>query len=178
MNSFYSHQHTTVLLLPRFPDGYPDGYGEATAASKYDDRGWCCFEKAVASMIKNKKLLIDLGKVDDVDAITEIVWEREMQRTTGIGEGLAVPHGRCPKLEKLVLAMGIPSQPIDFQSFDRKPVEFVVLVLSPADAITDHVQVLGAVSRLMGDRSFRQQAIDADSAESLSGLFLESLSKL
>lgn len=119
-----------------------------------------------------------IGKVDDVDAITEIVWEREMQRTTGIGEGLAVPHGRCPKLEKLVLAMGIPSQPIDFQSFDRKPVEFVVLVLSPADAITDHVQVLGAVSRLMGDRSFRQQAIDADSAESLSGLFLESLSKL
>ena len=119
-----------------------------------------------------------IGKVDDVDAITEIVWERELQRTTGIGEGLAVPHGRCPKLEKLVLAMGIPSQPIDFQSFDRKPVEFVVLVLSPADAITDHVQVLGAVSRLMGDRSFRQQAIDADSAESLSGLFLESLSKL
>lgn len=119
-----------------------------------------------------------IGKVDDVDAITEIVWEREMQRTTGIGEGLAVPHGRCPKLEELVLAMGIPSQPIDFQSFDRKPVEFVVLVLSPADAITDHVQVLGAVSRLMGDRSFRQQAIDADSAESLSELFLESLSKL
>ena len=119
-----------------------------------------------------------IGKVDDVDAITEIVWEREMQRTTGIGEGLAVPHGRCPKLEELVLAMGIPSQPIDFQSFDRKPVEFVVLVLSPADAITDHVQVLGAVSRLMGDRGFRQQAIDADSAESLSGLFLESLSKL
>ena len=119
-----------------------------------------------------------IGKVDDVDAITEIVWEREMQRTTGIGEGLAVPHGRCPKLEKLVLAMWIPSQPIDFQSFDRKPVEFVVLVLSPADAITDHVQVLGAVSRLMGDRSFRQQAIEADSAESLRGLFLESLSKL
>lgn len=119
-----------------------------------------------------------IGKVDDVDAITEIVWEREMQRTTGIGEGLAVPHGRCPKLKKLVLAMGIPSQPVDFQSYDRKPVEFVVLVLSPADAITDHVQVLGAVSRLMGDRGFRKQAIAADSAESLSGLFLESLSKL
>tara|TARA_Y100000589_G_scaffold90701_1_gene85268 strand:+ start:931 stop:1392 length:462 start_codon:yes stop_codon:yes gene_type:complete len=119
-----------------------------------------------------------IGEVDNVDAITEIVWEREMQRTTGIGEGLAVPHGRCPSLSKLVLAMGIPPQPVDFQSYDRKPVEFVVLVLSPADAISDHVQVLGAISRLMGDRSFRTRAIASDSNESLSSLFLESLSKL
>ncbi|MEE2907987.1 MAG: PTS sugar transporter subunit IIA, partial [Planctomycetota bacterium] len=86
--------------------------------------------------------LAGLGMVKDADRIGEIVWEREMQRTTGIGEGLAVPHGRCPSLDKLMIAMGVPTQPIDFQSFDRKPVQFIVLVLSPEDAITDHVQVL------------------------------------
>lgn len=121
--------------------------------------------------------LSSIGMVDDADAITEIVWEREMQRTTGIGEGLAVPHGRCPSLKKLVLAMGIPSQPVDFQSYDRKPVEFIVLVLSPADAISDHVQVLGAISRLMGDHGFRSQAMAANSSEALSSLFLDSLSR-
>ena len=118
-----------------------------------------------------------IGEVDNVDAITEIVWEREMQRTTGIGEGLAVPHGRCPSLKNLVLAMGIPSQPVDFQSYDRKPVEFVVLVLSPEEAISDHVQVLGAMSRLMVDRSFRNQAIASESDKALSDLFLDALSK-
>lgn len=121
--------------------------------------------------------LAELGMVADASRIGDIVWEREMQRTTGIGEGLAVPHGRCPSLDKLMIAMGVPSKPVDFQSFDRKPVQFVVLVLSPEDAITDHVQVLGAISRVMGDRSFRQRAIAVDSAQALSDLFCEGLKK-
>ena len=116
-----------------------------------------------------------LGLIDDVDHITEIVWEREMQRTTGIGEGLAVPHGRCPTLDKLTIAMGVPAQPVDFQSFDRKPVQFVALVLSPADAITDHVQVLGAFSRLMADRNFRREAFAAKSPQALSDHFCKGL---
>ena len=60
--------------------------------------------------------LAEVGLVENPSAITEVVWEREMQRTTGIGEGLAVPHGRCPTIDKLVIAMGIPSEPVDFQS--------------------------------------------------------------
>lgn len=121
--------------------------------------------------------LAGLGLVKDSDRICEIVWEREMQRTTGIGEGLAVPHGRCPSLDKLMIAMGVLKQPVDFQSFDRKPVQFVVLVLSPEDAITDHVQVLGAISRLMGDPTFRRSAMSVDSANALSDLFCEGLQK-
>ena len=120
--------------------------------------------------------LADAGLVEDASAVTDVVWEREMQRTTGIGEGLAVPHGRCPTIDKLVIAMGIPSEPIDFQSYDRKPVQFIVLVLSPPDAITDHIQVLGAISRLMSDASFRKQAVQATSAAELSSHFREALS--
>ncbi|MDG2424182.1 MAG: PTS sugar transporter subunit IIA [Phycisphaerales bacterium] len=121
--------------------------------------------------------LAELGMVDDVDRIAKVVWEREMQRTTGIGEGLAVPHGRCPTLKKLIIAMGVPPQPIDFQSFDRKPVQFIVLVLSPEEAITDHVQVLGAISRLMANPGFRRQAFAAESTQALSDLFCEELKK-
>ena len=119
--------------------------------------------------------LAEVGLVENPSAITEVVWEREMQRTTGIGEGLAVPHGRCPTIDKLVIAMGIPSEPVDFQSYDRKPVQFIVLVLSPPDAITDHIQVLGAISRLMSDPGFRKAAVNAESADELSGHFCEAL---
>ncbi len=119
--------------------------------------------------------LAALGKVKDPKRITKIVWEREMQRTTGIGEGLAVPHGRCPSLESLTIAMCVPAQPIDFQSFDKKPVQFIVLVLSPEEAITDHVQVLGAVSRLMADPGFRRRAFAVEDSQQLCDLFLESL---
>ena len=119
--------------------------------------------------------LAGLGLVDDVDGITDVVWEREMQRTTGIGEGLAVPHGRCPTLKELAIALGVPSKPVDFQSFDRKPVQFVVLVLSPPDAISDHIQVLGGISRLMADAGFRRSAFAAGSPDELSELFRSAL---
>ena len=111
------------------------------------------------------------GIVSDPDAVTEVVWARELERTTGIGEGLAVPHGRCPSLKSLAIALGVTSTPIDFQSFDRKPVRVVVLVLSPPDAITDHIQVLGAISRLMADRTFRRATLDCPSPETLSNHF-------
>ena len=128
--------------------------------------------EAINAMVSH---LAEAGLVENPAAITDVVWEREMQRTTGIGEGLAVPHGRCPTINKLVIAMGIPTEPIDFQSYDRKPVQFIVLVLSPPDAITDHIQVLGAISRLMSDAGFRKTAIQSQSATELSTHFCEAL---
>jgi mannitol/fructose-specific phosphotransferase system IIA component (Ntr-type) len=120
--------------------------------------------------------LADQDLIDDVERITRTVWDRELERTTGIGEGLAVPHGRCETIERLVIAMGVPEKPIDFQSFDHKPVQFIVLVLSPPDAISDHIQVLGGISRLMTDRGFRRRAMAAQSAATLSDLFRSALS--
>ncbi|MEM7229678.1 MAG: PTS sugar transporter subunit IIA [Planctomycetota bacterium] len=118
-------------------------------------------------------VLDQAGMITDADTLRDVVWEREQQRTTGIGEGLAIPHGKCNVSSQLVMAIGVPSQPIEFNSVDKKPVRFIVLLSSPPDKTSDHIQALGRISRLMSDTAFRDQAYAADSAESLFKLFAE-----
>ena len=121
--------------------------------------------------------LASTGSISDAETIKHLVWERELQRTTGIGEGLAIPHGRCDKLTNLVMAMGRPTTPIDFASPDKRPVELVILLVSPANNTADHIQALGRISRLMVDRTFREAAYATDSAQTLFDLFHTALSE-
>lgn len=116
------------------------------------------------------ELLGELGSVSNVESAIDITWAREQERTTGIGEGLAVPHGRCTCVSSLQLAIGIPANPIDFQSFDQKPVRLIVLVLSPPDDTASHIQVLGGISRMMSDRCKREAAYAAETAEQLASI--------
>ncbi len=113
------------------------------------------------------ELLGEQDLVSDVESAIETTWAREQERTTGIGEGLAVPHGRCRCVDHLVLAIGRPATPIDFQSFDQKPVRLIVLVLSPPEDTASHIQVLGGISRLLSDRLIREAAYSAESADTL-----------
>lgn len=120
------------------------------------------------------ELLGERGLIDDVEAAIKVTWTREQERTTGIGEGLAVPHGRCEELQAPLVAIGRPATPIDYQSFDQLPAQLVVLVLSPPSQTAAHIQVLGGISRLMSDRRFRHAAYTAESAEMLAALFQRS----
>ncbi len=119
-------------------------------------------------------LLDDSGLITDPDALKRVVWEREQQRSTGIGDGLAIPHGKSNCSEDLVMAIGRPTEPIDFESLDHQPVELVVLLASPPTRTADHIQALGKISRIMSDPSFRHAAYTATSAETLYQLFKES----
>ena len=116
-------------------------------------------------------VLGDVGAISDCDTIRQLVWERELQRTTGIGEGLAIPHGRCDNLTHMVMAMGKPETPIDFASADKRPVELIILLVSPTNNTSDHIQALGRISRLMVDRAFREDAYATESASELFELF-------
>ncbi len=122
-------------------------------------------------------VLGDEGAIVDPDAVRQVVWERELQRTTGIGEGLAVPHGRCDHLPSMVMAMGIPTQPIDFASPDKRPVELIILLVSPTDKTADHIQALGRISRLMVNRTFREAAYKSASSNELHTMFMHELSE-
>jgi mannitol/fructose-specific phosphotransferase system IIA component (Ntr-type) len=101
------------------------------------------------------------------------VWERETIRTTGIGMGLAIPHGKCATVPGLVLAIGKPSTPIEFGSLDKKPVELVILLISNPEKKDDHIQALGKISKIMTSPEFRQRAYAATTAPELYGLFRE-----
>ncbi len=111
------------------------------------------------------------GRVSDPAAVKKAVWEREQQRSTGIGEGLAIPHGKTPAAHGLCLAVGRLATPIEYDSIDRKPVKLVVLLVSPPERTSDHIQALGRISRLMTNPSFREQVYAASDAGQLLELF-------
>lgn len=98
------------------------------------------------------------------------VWDREGQRSTGIGEGLAIPHGKCPGVQEITMAIGIPREPVDFDSIDGKPVKMIVLLASPASRIADHIQALGRISKFMADPVTRERAFESTDPDSLYAL--------
>ena len=109
-------------------------------------------------------VLAEAGRVDDADSLKEAVWTREQTRTTGIGHGLAIPHGKCPGMKSLAMAIGKPAEPLDFEAIDNQPVRLVVLLASPPDRTSDHIQALARVSRLMTMEDFREKIYAASTA--------------
>ncbi len=118
-------------------------------------------------------LLAGVDLITDAEKLKQVVWDREQQRSTGIGDGLAIPHGKTTCSNDIVMAIGRPSEPIDFDSLDGQKVELIVLLASPPNRTADHIQALGKVSRMMSDASFRKAAYTATSAETLYQLFKE-----
>ncbi|MHC4389415.1 MAG: PTS sugar transporter subunit IIA, partial [Planctomycetota bacterium] len=104
--------------------------------------------------------LVDLlegnGLLSDRDTVLKAVLVREQTRTTGIGSGIAIPHGKCKAVKELVMAIGIAHEPIDFASVDGQPVAIILLLVSPADQTGPHIQALARISRLMLDEQFKQ----------------------
>lgn len=107
---------------------------------------------AIAELIG---LLEASGEVSDGKKVLESVLDREATRTTGIGNGLAIPHGKSPGTPKLSMALGRPIEPIDFQSIDGRPVTIIWLLTSPPDQAGVHIKALAAISRLMTSDKFR-----------------------
>ncbi len=101
----------------------------------------------------------------DRDSALQAVLLREQTRSTGIGSGIAIPHGKCKAVKELVMAIGIAHEPIDFESVDGKPVTIVILLVSPTDKTGPHIQALAKISKLMLDGQFRQSLEKATSAQ-------------
>jgi len=111
------------------------------------------------------ELLHANGMIADKDKVLEAVLMREKTRSTGIGSGIAIPHGKCSCVKELIMTIGIAGSPIDFNSVDDKPVTIVLLLLSPSDQTGPHIQALASISRLMLDEEFRLSLEQAKSAE-------------
>lgn len=112
-------------------------------------------------------LLAGLDRVHNPQALKDAVWAREQTRTTGIGHGLAIPHGKCEGLAGLAMAIGKPASPIEFEAIDGQPVRLVVLLASPPDRTSDHIQALARISRLMTMDDFRDRIYAADTPEAI-----------
>jgi fructose-specific phosphotransferase system IIA component len=110
-------------------------------------------------------ILAGANQVKSAKAVLEAVMEREQTRSTGIGSGIAIPHGKCTAVNELVMAVGIAADSIDFASIDNKPVNIIVLLVSPLDKTGPHIQALARISRLLLDEQFKAKLEKAASPE-------------
>ena len=121
--------------------------------------------------------LVDLlaaeGKTTDAEELKTAVWAREATRTTGIGLSLAIPHGKTKGVPNLAMAVGKPTEPIDFASIDGRPVKLIVLLASPVDRTNDHIQALAKISRLMASEDFRQKIFAAGNGQEIFDLLIK-----
>jgi mannitol/fructose-specific phosphotransferase system IIA component (Ntr-type) len=101
------------------------------------------------------------GDVTDQKKVLDAVLEREATRTTGIGNGLAIPHGKCAGTKSLVMAIGRAGTPIDFQAIDGRPVSIIWMLASPPDMTGPHIHALARISRLMTIDKFRAALLQA-----------------
>ncbi len=101
------------------------------------------------------------GDISDPKKVLDAVLEREATRTTGIGNGLAIPHGKCTGTKDLVMAIGKAATPIDFQSIDGRPVTIIWMLASPPDKTGPHIHALARISRLMTIDKFRHALMAA-----------------
>jgi fructose-specific phosphotransferase system IIA component len=124
------------------------------------------------------QLMADNGDAPDSKKVLEAVLDRESTRTTGIGNGLAIPHGKTNGVRDLVMAIGKPAQPIDFQSIDGRPVTIIWLLSSPPDKTGPHIHALARISRLMTIDKFRQALNAATTAQEMYDIISKQESQL
>lgn len=118
-------------------------------------------------------VLDSCGKLTDKQAVLRAVLEREETRSTGIGFGLAVPHGKSIACTSLVMALGLPETPIDFGSSDGEPVELIALLASPPDKTGPHIQALARISRLMLLGKFRKEVLAAKTPDEVYAILVK-----
>jgi len=125
-------------------------------------------EAAITGLID---LLDQSGQLSSRDSVLESILTREKTRSTGIGLGLAVPHGKSQGCKSLMMAVGKPDSPLEFDAIDGRPVTLLVLLVSPFDKTGPHIQALAGVSRLWQNETFRREVLSATTAAEIYAAF-------
>ena len=110
-------------------------------------------------------VLVSSGRIKDRKAALKAVMEREKKMSTGLQNGIAIPHGKTDTVDSLVAALGIRKEGVDFDSLDGLPAQIFLMTLSPASRTGPHIQFLADISRTLHDAAVRQQVMDATSEE-------------
>ena len=111
------------------------------------------------------ELLVQSGKVKDKKKMTQTLIEREDLGSTGIGQGIAIPHGKSDTVTDLAAAFGLSPEGIGFESLDGEPVNIFFLLVAPEGAAGAHLKALARISSLLKDKYFRKSLISAKTPE-------------
>lgn len=118
------------------------------------------------------------GLIRDVDTVVKIIMEREALGSTGIGDGVAIPHGKMKDAGNILCAFGISKNGVDFDSVDGEPVHIFFLVLAPEDSASQHLKILSRISRILRDQSFRKKLLKLSDAHAIHESIMEEDDKL
>jgi PTS system nitrogen regulatory IIA component len=112
-------------------------------------------------------LLVKPCQVASSEELLPILLEREKLESTGIGEGVAIPHGRLKKLKTFLVAFGRSLKGVDFDSIDGKPSHVFFLVMAPENSAVNNLKLLGRIVTLLKDASFKRRLMEAHSQKEL-----------
>ena len=118
-------------------------------------------------------VLMPAGSTDDQDNMVRVLMDRERLGSTGIGDGIAIPHGKIGGLDDLRIAIGRSHQGVDFNALDGKPAHLFFLLMVPENSAGQHLKVLARISRLLKDNVLRKNLMEAKSAAELFNLLVE-----
>jgi PTS system nitrogen regulatory IIA component len=121
-----------------------------------------------ASVLRElSNVLVTPCEMPSVDELMRVLLEREKLESTGIGEGVAIPHGRLQKLKDFFIAVGRSRKGVDFDSSDGNPSYLFFLVIAPENSAVNNLKLLGRIVILLKDPSFKKRLMEARSREEL-----------
>lgn len=145
-------------------------------------------EQCVVADIKGKtkrEIIIELVEtlekahlIEDVEAVVNVVMEREKLGSTGIGNGVAIPHGKLKNINNIICALGRSQNGVDFDAVDRGPVHIFFLVLAPEDSASLHLKVLSRITKILRDQSLRKKVIKLSNTHDIYMSILEEDEKI
>jgi len=114
----------------------------------------------------------------DREEVINVLQERERLGSTGIGEGVAIPHGKLKNLDKLVISFGRSRRGVDFDSMDGKPAHLFFLLIAPEESVGVHLKTLARISKLLKNPTVRKRLLEAAGSEELYRIISEEEEKL
>jgi PTS system nitrogen regulatory IIA component len=119
------------------------------------------------------RLLESQKRIKNADSVIKSLMDREKLGSTGIGQGIAIPHGKSDSVDEVVAALGISRKGIEFDALDGEPVHLIFLLVAPHDSGGLHLKALARISRLLKDKFFRQALREAKSIEEIQKIIKE-----
>jgi len=119
------------------------------------------------------RVITRVEKQVDEEQLMKILLERENLGSTGIGDGVAIPHGKSKQVDRLLASFGRSRHGMNFEAMDGKPTHLFFLLIAPENSAGIHLKALANISRLMKDHLLRKRLLEVKSAEEIYSLFSE-----
>ena len=123
---------------------------------------WEIIEEMVELAVKNKEI-----SHDDAVTVKNALIEREKSMSTGIGNGVAIPHCSTSKVNSIITVMALTPKGLNFESIDNEPVKIVILLIVPKDKLTQHIKTLANIAKMMSDAELREKLLEQKTSDSI-----------